>query len=51
MYLFTWESPVVPTLRSCHGIDASFYFGNTEVLPMTKGNPESAGNFRQGQHR
>jgi para-nitrobenzyl esterase len=41
MYLFTWESPVMPTLQSCHGIDASFYFGNTEVLPMTKGNPEA----------
>jgi para-nitrobenzyl esterase len=41
MYLFTWESPVMPTLQSSHGIDGGFYFGNTEVLPMTKGNPEA----------
>jgi para-nitrobenzyl esterase len=41
MYLFTWESPLLPTLQSSHGIDGGFYFGNTEVLPMTKGNPEA----------
>jgi para-nitrobenzyl esterase len=41
MYLFTWESPLMPTLQSSHGIDGGFYFGNTEVLPMTKGNPEA----------
>jgi para-nitrobenzyl esterase len=41
MYLFTWESPLMPTLQSSHGIDGGFYFGNTEVLGMTKGNPEA----------
>lgn len=41
MYLFTWESPVMPDLQSSHGIDGGFYFENTEVLPMTKGNPEA----------
>jgi para-nitrobenzyl esterase len=41
MYLFTWESPLMPTLQSSHGIDGGFYFGNTEVLPMTKGNAEA----------
>jgi para-nitrobenzyl esterase len=41
MYLFTWESPIMPTLQASHGIDGGFYFGNTEVLPMTKGNPEA----------
>jgi para-nitrobenzyl esterase len=41
MYLFTWESPLMPTLQSSHGIDGGFYFGNTEFLPMTKGNPEA----------
>ncbi|MGO9931939.1 MAG: carboxylesterase/lipase family protein [Steroidobacteraceae bacterium] len=41
MYLFTWESPLMPTLQSCHGIDGGFYFGNTEVLGMTKGNTEA----------
>ena len=41
MYFFTWESPLMPTLQSSHGIDGGFYFGNTEVLPMTKGNTEA----------
>jgi para-nitrobenzyl esterase len=41
MYLFTWESPLMPTLQSSHGIDGGFYFGNTEVLPMTQGNTEA----------
>jgi para-nitrobenzyl esterase len=41
MYLFTWESPLMPTLQSSHGIDGGFYFGNTEVLGMTKGNAEA----------
>jgi para-nitrobenzyl esterase len=39
MYLFHWESPVLPYLKSAHGIDGSFYFGNTQVLPMTADNP------------
>ncbi|MBW8785276.1 MAG: carboxylesterase/lipase family protein [Novosphingobium sp.] len=39
MYLFQWESPVIPQLRASHGIDGGFYFDNTEVLPMTQGNP------------
>jgi para-nitrobenzyl esterase len=37
MYLFAWESPILPDLQSCHGIDGGFYFGNTEALGMTKG--------------
>ena len=41
MYLFTWESPLMPTLQSSHGIDGGFYFGNTEVLGMTKGNTQA----------
>jgi para-nitrobenzyl esterase len=41
MYLFTWESPLMPSLQSSHGIDGGFYFGNTETLGMTKGNPEA----------
>ena len=41
MYLFTWQSPLMPNLQSSHGIDGGFYFGNTEVLGMTKGNPEA----------
>jgi para-nitrobenzyl esterase len=41
MYLFTWQSPLMPDLQSSHGIDGGFYFGNTEVLGMTKGNPEA----------
>jgi para-nitrobenzyl esterase len=36
MYLFQWESPRL-TWQSAHGIDCGFYFGNTEVLGMTKG--------------
>jgi para-nitrobenzyl esterase len=41
MYLFTWQSPLMPDLQSSHGIDGGFYFGNTEALGMTKGNPEA----------
>ena len=41
MYMFTWESPVLPYLHAAHGIDGGFYFDNTEVLPMTQGNPEA----------
>jgi para-nitrobenzyl esterase len=39
MYLFHWESPVLPWLKSAHGIDGSFYFGNTQVLPITENQP------------
>lgn len=41
MYLFHWESPVLPYLKSAHGIDGSFYFNNTEYLPITEGNPSA----------
>ncbi|HMP56610.1 MAG TPA: carboxylesterase family protein, partial [Novosphingobium sp.] len=41
-YLFTWESPVTPVLKSAHGIDAAFYFDTTEALPITRGNAEAA---------
>jgi len=37
MYLFDWESPRLPIMRVTHASDCSFYFGNTEVLGMTKG--------------
>jgi len=40
MYLFTWESPVLPYLKSAHGIDSTFYFNNTDTADITKGNPE-----------
>lgn len=39
MYLFQWESPVLPYLKAAHGIDGSFYFDNTEAIPITQGNP------------
>ena len=41
MYLFTWESPILPNLQSCHGMDGSFYFDNTEFVGMAKGNPDA----------
>src|SRR5262249_50627907 len=41
MYLFAWESPRMPNWQSAHGIDCSFYFGNTEVLGMSKGLPDA----------
>ncbi|MDG2003640.1 MAG: carboxylesterase family protein [Novosphingobium sp.] len=41
MYLFHWESPVLPYLKSAHGIDGSFYFSNTEHLGITKDNPSA----------
>jgi para-nitrobenzyl esterase len=37
MYLFAWESPRMPEWQSSHGMDCSFYFGNTEALGMSKG--------------
>jgi para-nitrobenzyl esterase len=37
MYQFEWESPALPNLQSCHGVDGGFYFGNTEALGMTAG--------------
>jgi para-nitrobenzyl esterase len=37
MYQFEWESPALPHLQSCHGIDGGFYFDNTEALGMTAG--------------
>jgi para-nitrobenzyl esterase len=39
MYLFHWESPVLPWLRSAHGIDGSFYFDNTQLLPISQDQP------------
>jgi para-nitrobenzyl esterase len=41
MYQFEWESPVLPYLHAAHGIDGSFYFDNTEALPITRGNAEA----------
>jgi para-nitrobenzyl esterase len=41
MYLFAWESPALPNLQACHGMDGGFYFGNTEALGMTKGNADA----------
>jgi para-nitrobenzyl esterase len=41
MYLFTWESPRMPSWQSPHGMDCSFYFGNTEALGMSKGMPDA----------
>ncbi|MEJ5977652.1 carboxylesterase family protein [Novosphingobium sp. PS1R-30] len=38
MYLFDWHSPVLPHLKAAHGIDGSFYFDNTEALPITEKN-------------
>jgi para-nitrobenzyl esterase len=38
-YLFAWESPVLPAMKAAHGIDGSFYFDNTDAIPITKGNP------------
>jgi para-nitrobenzyl esterase len=37
MYMFDWESPVLPTLRAAHASDCSFYFGDTESLGMARG--------------
>ena len=37
-YLFTWESPVLPYMHAAHGIDGSFYFDNTEAIPIATGN-------------
>jgi para-nitrobenzyl esterase len=41
MYLFEWESPLLPNLHASHGIDGGFYFDNTETLPMTQGLPDA----------
>lgn len=39
IYLFTWESPVLPYLKAAHGIDGTFYFDNTESIEIAQGNP------------
>lgn len=39
MYLFTWETPVLPYLKAAHGIDGTFYFDNTESVEIAQGNP------------
>ncbi len=41
MYLFAWESPVLPWLHACHGIDGGFYFDNTQAQPITQDNAEA----------
>lgn len=41
MYLFDWQSPVLPHLKAAHGIDGAFYFDNTEALPITEKNPSA----------
>jgi para-nitrobenzyl esterase len=41
MYLFTWESPVTPNLRSAHGIDGTFYFDNTDTVNIAAGNKDA----------
>ena len=38
MYMFTWETPVLPHLKAAHGIDGTFYFDNTESVEMAQGN-------------
>lgn len=40
-YLFAWESPVLPHLKSAHGIDGTFYFDNTETVDIAKGRPDA----------
>jgi len=41
MYLFSWETPVLPYLKAAHGIDGTFYFDNTESVEIAKGNAEA----------
>jgi para-nitrobenzyl esterase len=40
-YLFTWESPVLPQLKSAHGIDGTFYFDNIQTVDIARDNPEA----------
>ena len=41
MYLFTWQSPLLPNLGAAHGIDGTFYFDNTETVGIAKGDPDA----------
>lgn len=41
MYLFDWQSPVLPHLKAAHGIDGSFYFDNTDHLEITRDIPSA----------
>jgi para-nitrobenzyl esterase len=41
MYLFTWQSPLLPNLGAAHGTDGTFYFDNTESVGIAQGNPEA----------
>ena len=42
MYLFTWESSVLPYLKAAHGIDSTFYFDNTGVIDIAKDDPAAS---------
>jgi para-nitrobenzyl esterase len=39
MYLFAWETPVLPALAAGHGSDSTFYFDNSETVGIAAGNP------------
>jgi para-nitrobenzyl esterase len=41
MYLFTWQSPVLPYMKAAHGIDGTFYFDNVDSVEITRGNLEA----------
>jgi para-nitrobenzyl esterase len=42
MYLFGWESAVMPEVHALHSIDIPFWFGTTNKVPVTAGDPSSA---------
>jgi len=41
MYLFAWESALMPELHALHSIDIPFWFGNTAKVPVTASDPSS----------
>jgi para-nitrobenzyl esterase len=39
MYLFAWESPLLPNIGSGHSIDCAFYLDNLDTVAIAAGNP------------
>ena len=41
MYLFGWESPILPHFHAAHGIDTSFYFANIDLVEIARGRSDA----------
>jgi para-nitrobenzyl esterase len=41
MYLYAWETPVLPALAAGHGSDSTFYFDNIDTVGIAQGNAQA----------